>query len=220
MTNYLNWKQETITNMSVEHITNMYNQGFVFTRRGKGAMDQTRSMRIDLSQFELTSENKRILRKTEDISLSIYTIPYSDYHWSIGKLAKDFYETKFGKGTFSANAVKKCLTNVEETNFTTLLVYKKDDTVIGYAVSYENTDILHYSYPFYVLDFPNNNIGMGMMVKAIVHAKETGKKYIYLGSAQRESDIYKLQFKGLEWFTGKIWHDDLEALKRILGTTS
>ena len=51
MTNYFNWKQETITEVSVEHITNMYNQGFVFTRRGKGAMDQTRSMRIDLSQF-------------------------------------------------------------------------------------------------------------------------------------------------------------------------
>ena len=70
MTNYLNWKQETITDLSAENITNMYNQGFVFTRRGKGAMDQTRSMRIDLSQFALTSENKRILRKTEDISLS------------------------------------------------------------------------------------------------------------------------------------------------------
>ena len=55
-----------------------------------------------------------------------------------------------------------------------------------------------------------------MMTKAIVWAKENGKKYVYLGSASRPNDTYKLQFAGLEWWDGKKWQTDLEELKKIL----
>ena len=51
---------------------------------------------------------------------------------------------------------------------------------------------------------------------AIAKAKEEQKKHIYLGSAQRPKDIYKLQFKGLEWFDEKKWDNDLETLKHTL----
>ena len=57
---------------------------------------------------------------------------------------------------------------------------------------------------------------MGMMLKAIQHAKDETKQYIYLGSAQRPSDKYKLQFAGLEWFDGEKWGDNLEELKKII----
>ena len=57
---------------------------------------------------------------------------------------------------------------------------------------------------------------MGMMIRAIEHAKESRKKYIYLGSFQRPTDTYKLQFKGLEWFGGEKWSNDLEKLKKIM----
>jgi arginyl-tRNA--protein-N-Asp/Glu arginylyltransferase len=53
-----------------------------------------------------------------------------------------------------------------------------------------------------------------MMTKAIVWAKENNKKYIYLGSASRPTDTYKLQFEGLEWFDGKNWNADLDRLKQ------
>ena len=76
---------------------------------------------------------------------------------------------------------------------------------------------MHYSYPFYDLE-SDKNTGMGMMLKAITFAKSSGVKYIYLGSAQRSSDIYKLQFKGLEWFDNKEnkFSDDQDKLKEIL----
>ena len=105
MPNYLAWKKQTLNDVSEKNITAHYDAGFVFTRRGKGEMDQTRSVRIDLSKFILSSENRRILKKTDEIMLETIPLPYSDYHWSIGKLAKDFYTTKFGDGTFSANKV-------------------------------------------------------------------------------------------------------------------
>ena len=80
-------------------------------------MYQTRSLRIDLKKFELSSENRRVLKKTEDLRLKIEDLPIKNYDWKIGKMAKNFYETKFGKGTFSANKVKELLTDNKKSNF-------------------------------------------------------------------------------------------------------
>ena len=218
MSNYLAWKKQTITDLSPENISNMYADGFVFTREKKGSMDQTRSVRIDLSKFKLSSENRRILRKTDEIQLEIIPLPYPEYHWNIGKMAKDFYTTKFGDGTFSANKVKELLTDSDNSNFNVLLRYTYNTETVGYAIGYVNQEIFHYSYPFYELTNTSefSNLGLGMMTKAIQWAQDSGKNYIYLGSAQRPSDTYKFQFAGVEWFDGEKWKNDAEELKKIL----
>ena len=216
---YLHWKEEKITDFSDENVNAMYNRGFVCVRPENGLMQQTRSIRIDLSQFDLSSENKRILRKTEGLTLDVSPLPYEDYSWEIGKLGKDFYEQKFGDGTFSANKIKELLTGKRD-DFNKLLTYSFNEQPVGYCIAVETADILHYSYPFYDLS-PNTyelipNLGMGMMVRAVEYAKEQGKKYIYLGSFQRPGDVYKLQFSGMEWFDGERWRSDLDELKNIL----
>ena len=178
-------------------------------------MNQTRSLRIDLQKFSLSSENRRIVKKTEGLELDVMTLPYSDYHWSIGKLAKDFYTTKFGDGTFSANKVKEILTDETKSNFNQLLIYKINNESVGYCVVYSNATLLHYSYPFYNLSENQTNLGMGMMLRAIMWTQEQKKEYIYLGSFQRATDTYKLQFAGLEWYDGEQWQNNLGELKKI-----
>lgn len=239
---YLSWQEKTLTEFNDTDIENAYDQGFVFTRIGRGVMNQTRSLRIDLAKFELSSENRRILNKTEELNLSVEPIPYAEYEWTIHKMGKEFYETKFGDKVFSAQKIKELITDKEKSNFNKLFVYAviptavegslkpqsirdsstplrsaQNDkaTPIGYCITLETKNILHYCYPFYdlALNFPN--LGMGMMLKAIVWAKENNKKYIYLGSFQRPTDTYKLQFAGLEWFEGTEWKNDLEELKLI-----
>lgn len=213
MSNYFSWNTRTISDFSDEYINAMYNRGFVFTRKEKWVMDQTRSIRIDLKKFELSSENNRILNKTKEIKFTAVPLPTNHYTWEIGKIGKDFYETKFGIGTFSANKIKELCTTSH--NFNTLFVYS-DNSTIGYCIARKTNEIIHYSYPFYDLNYKNKNIGMGMMVRAVALAKEEKKKYIYLGSFQRPTDTYKLQFKGLEWFDGKNWQTNLDDLKKIL----
>ncbi len=221
MKEYLCWDEQTITDFSPENIDAMYNRGFVFGRPENGHMEQTRSIRIDLSQFELSSENKRILRKTEGLDMNIVTLPYSQYTWDIGKMGKDFYETKFGDGTFSANKIKELLTGGRD-DFNRVLIYSSqppltgEESQIGYCIAVETKTILHYSYPFYNLNSEIKNLGMGMMIRAVVYAKEAGKQYIYLGSFQRPTDVYKLQFSGMEWFDGKKWQNDTDTLKNTI----
>jgi len=204
---YLHWKEETITDFSNENISKMYGRGYVFTRLGRGVMHQTRSVRIDLSRFELSSENRRILKKVGDIVMEEIVLPYPAYSWEIGKMAKDFYESRDAE--FSANKIKEIITTPH--SFNTLLKYSS----LGYAICFKNEEIFHYSYPFYAPDAPKD-MGLGMMIKAIAAAKEKGLKYFYLGSLQRPGDVYKLQFSGMEWFDGKEWSTDLEKAKKEL----
>ena len=218
---YLHWDEKAIIDFSDKNISDMYDVGYVFTRIGKGVMHQTRSVRIDLSKFDISSENRRILKKTEGIDLQAIKLPMKEYNFSIGKLAKDFYATKFGSSIMSAQKVKEMLVNTDKSNFNCLLEYKNKDAFVGATITYLNDNIIHYSYPFYDLKDTQKDTGLGMMIRAIIFAKESGLKYIYLGSLQRPSDTYKLQFTGLEWFdggpagTGK-WIMDTEVVKKIL----
>jgi len=213
---YLSWNEKTITDFSDKNINALYNEGYVFTRVKKGNLNQTRSIRVNLSQFELSSENRRVLRKTEDLGLEIKNLPLENYSWEIGKLAKDFYSKKFGDGTFSANKTKELLTDQNKSSFNKLFVYTKKNDSVGYCITAETNGILHYCYPFYDLEKNSKDMGLGMMTRAVLWAKEQNKKYIYLGSFQRSTDTYKLQFSGIEWFDGKIWQTNLEDLKHVL----
>ena len=206
---YINWKEEKIVDESSESINRMYNSGFVFTRIAKGIMQQTRSVRIDLTKFELTSENRRILRKGESIMMEIHNIPFSKYTWEIGKTAKDFYDKK-APGSFSVNKIKEIITT--EHNFNTLLAFGNT----GYCIAYQDSEMLHYCYPFYDLEKSPKDMGLIMMTKAISEAQMKGHRYVYLGSLQRPSDVYKLQFSGIEWFDGEKWKTDIEEVKQIL----
>jgi arginyl-tRNA--protein-N-Asp/Glu arginylyltransferase len=214
---YLNWDTKTITDFSNANIEAMYDQGYVFTRLDKGVMNQTRSFRVDLSKYEASSENRRIMRKSEHLSLSVEPIPYEKYSWTIGKLAKDFYE-KFGDKIFTANKIREVMTNEKKTNFNRLFIYTdtRDGKAAGYSICYKGENILHYSYPFYIEDPNESSRGLGMMTMAIEWAKASGKQFIYLGSLQRPSDSYKLQFAGGEWYDGKSWRTDYEPLKNLL----
>lgn len=229
---YLHWNQQTITDFSAENVERMYADGYVFTRLGKGVMHQTRSARIDLSKFELSSENRRILKKCENLDITSIPLPLSkgeserglSYDWQIGKMAKDFY--KLRNADFSANKVKELITDPKKSNFNSLLIYSGQTTVnefMGYVIGFETKNIFHYSYPFYDLALPRDT-GLGMMLLAIQRSKSEGQKFFYLGSLQRPSDSYKLQFAGFEWFTpsntegfdGKEWQTDIEKAKQIL----
>ena len=216
----MKWDEKVITDFSDKNISEMYECGYLFTRIGKGVMQQTRSVRIDLGKFEPTSENKRILRRVGGVDFHVDFLPMRNYDWKIGKMAKDFYETRFGPDIVSANKIKDLLSDNTKSGFNTLLKYSVDSRTVGYAICYENKEILHYSYPFYDLQSAPKNMGLWMMNMAIQYSHGLQKKFVYLGSLQRPTDIYKLQFKGLEWFDGKEWSGDLEKVKKILASDS
>ncbi len=191
-----------IISPSKDELEKLYEQGYVLTRLPKYTFHQTRSARINLENFNLSSENRRILRKNEGLEIVKEKIPFTKYSWQIGKMAKDFYTEKFGPKIMSANKIKELLTVKDKSGFNTLLVYKIKNEIVGYALCLETENFLHYSYPFYKTEI-SKDLGLGMMISAVNLTKTENKKFIYLGSLQRPTDIYKFQFIGFEWFNGE-----------------
>ncbi len=189
-----------------EDIEDLYNKGFLFTRKAPNQLYSTRSARIDLEKFSLTSENRRVLRKTDHLVLSNHPlpIPKDKYNWKIHKIGKTFYSTKFGDATFSASKIRELLRSKH--NFNLLLTYQMNSEDVGYCICMQKNNIIHYSYPFYRLDINTNNIGMGMILQAIKYSLEQKYSYFYLGSITRSTDSYKKQFKGLEIFENNTWN--------------
>lgn len=224
---YFKTEEKDITDNNALELTALYNQGFVLTRKSKGNLIQTRSLRVNLSEFVLNSENRRILSKNPDLNCALETLPLVNYNWQIHNLGKSFYTKRFGDGTMSASKIKELFTETDKSNMTSVFVYKyshsQKEIADGYALSYVNDKIIHYAYPFYDLEIPKEkNLGMSMMINAINFAKENNKEYIYLGSVVENKSLYKLQFNGLEWFNTetKTWETDLEKLKSLVATTA
>ncbi|MFW5702885.1 MAG: hypothetical protein ACOCXP_02875 [Candidatus Dojkabacteria bacterium] len=202
-----------------EYISSLYNEGFLFGRVERGYMYQTRSLRVDVSQFAPNSENRRIIRKhTENDLFSMRNeflpIEKKNYDYSLHKRGKEFYRTKFPEEKFTAAKIKELLTR--EHNYNLLFSYLRDSNIVGNAICYSNSTCLHYCYPFYDLELDRSNFGMYMMIQALLWAQMHGTNYVYLGGVTRAQDIYKLQFSGLEWFDGNSWNKDIASLKLIL----
>ncbi|MDE2038224.1 MAG: hypothetical protein KGI69_03330 [Patescibacteria group bacterium] len=213
---YLHWDEKVVTDFSDGAVAALYERGYVFTRKGRGVMQQTRSVRVDLSKLEPSSENRRILKKMAGISLALEGLPLKGYDYTLGRDAKYFYDMKFGPGVMSAQKVKEMLTDPAKSNFNAFLTYSQEGAGLGYAICRQGAGLLHYSYPFYHIDRAPKDMGLGMMTMAIMWAKDAGKRHAYLGSLQRPGDAYKLQFAGLEWFDGERWRSDTEGAKQAL----
>jgi arginyl-tRNA--protein-N-Asp/Glu arginylyltransferase len=223
MNYYLKLKEITIDNFSEENINKLYNEGFVFTRIGKGVMHQTRAIRVVLDEFSPKSKNKRVLRQTEDLKINIQKLPLEKYDWRIHKMAKEFYVKQGGEGTFSASKIRSIFTNPENNNFTHTVIASvtNHSEAVGYCICYINSEIIHYSYPFYDINYAHQNmksIGFGMKLRSILWAKEQGLKYFYMGSLVSNQSKYKLQIPDVEWWDelkGE-WSRDLEEAKKRL----
>lgn len=225
---YFQTDEKNLEILNPNEVSELYNLGYVLTRKEKGNFVQTRSLRIKLSDFSTSSENRRILNKNEDLEFKFESLPLVNYSWQIHTLGKRFYSERFGDGTMSASKIKEMFTDLDKSNMNAVFVYNYltpsgDSSPIGYTLAYENQKMLHYAYPFYDLEIPKErNLGMAMMLKAIVSSKEKGKEYIYLGSVVERKSIYKLQFSGLEWFdtNSKSWKTNLDELKELVEATA
>ena len=193
-----------------ESLDEIYNEGFLATRIEKNYFYLTRNLRVKLIDFSLTSENRRVLRKAQDLTMENSELKDLSFNYEITKLGTDYFKAKFQKNIIATQKLKWLLSGEF---FTNLLTYKVKDEIIGYCITMETKELLHYAYPFYKPELINQNIGMAMMIKAIEHAKKQKKKYVYLGAVYTKYSLYKLQFKGIEWFDGENWNEDIDKLK-------
>jgi hypothetical protein len=235
-----------------DNLNEIFSLGFLPTRIKKDLFYLSRSLRVNLDEFTLSSENRRILSKTSYLDIDLLDMAEFDYNYKIGKRAIDFYKERFGDKIISAQKIKWIF---KSGFFNGLLTFheqksgqkvrsnhdkklspnispnsndaspKKDRSNeqnsssmsnLGYCPVMKTSELIHYAYPFYDLDYFDKNIGMGMMTRTINYAKKHNFSYVYLGTVYTKSSKYKLQFEGLEFFDGTNWSSDMEKLKKTI----
>lgn len=191
----------------------IFNAGFLPSSRQLDRFYLCRQIRVNLAQFEPSSENRRILRKGEGIRVELVPREKFDYTSERRQFFKTYADIKFGNETMSFERLDSLFSTPIISH---LLVFTDTATGkdVGVATLYiEDAALAYYYYAFYDLNYFNRNLGMFMMTSAAAEFAARGIKHLYLGTCYSENALYKTQFSGAEFFNGFRWSDNLDELK-------
>ena len=194
----------------------LFNAGFLPSSHQLDRFYLCRHIRINLEQFELSSENRRILRKGQGINVELVPREKFDYTPARRQFFKSYADAKFGPNIMSLERLDSLFANPVISH---LLVFTDAPTgaEIGVAALYlEGTALAYYYYAFYDLSHPVRSLGMFMMTAAVELFAGRGCRRLYLGTCYSDSALYKTQFAGLEFFNGVRWSTSREELKHLL----
>jgi len=175
-----------------------------------------RQIRVPLSEWKATSENRRVLRLAS--SMRVELIPRAAFEYSAIRRASwlAFAEARFGCGVMSGERLDRLMAAAVVTHllhFTDGITGADLGTVLLYL---EAPCLAFYYYAFYSLAPEARHVGMAMMTRAVEHFAQAGVSYLYLGSCYHESALYKTQFEPLEFFNGFRWSRNREELKHLI----
>ncbi len=175
-----------------------------------------RHVRIDLNCFEVSSENRRIVRKCENIEFRLVPRGQFEYTKRWRKFCKTYTDIKFGKDVMTSDRLDSVF-NSRIVSHVLIFTDTKTKKDVGLVTLYlEKESLAYYYYSFYDLNYYAQNLGIFLMTSAVDYFSEAGFKHIYLGTCYSRTALYKTQFKGAEFFNGFHWSDDLKELKFLI----
>lgn len=199
-----------------EALSGLYEGGYLPYSGMRGVSDtyyMARSVRVDLSCWEMNSENRRIYKKFTGLARK--KIAFKNFNHKDESFLS-FCETYFKKRHGSGVMPRERLSFVLKEFVTEVVEYSLDGQVVGYVFLISEGKVFdHFLFSFYDLSYINQSFGMWLMVDALVHAKSEGKKYIYLGTAYGEKGMYKTNYNELSFWNGESWERDVKRLKAL-----
>jgi arginyl-tRNA--protein-N-Asp/Glu arginylyltransferase len=196
--------------------SDLFDAGFLPASRDLDRFYLCRHVRLNLDRFQLSSENRRILRKGHGLQVAL--VPRAHYHYSPERRQafKRYADIKFGKDVMTVQRLDNLFSGRIVSH---LLVFTDParQSEIGVATLFlEPPRTAFYYYAFYDLDYYERNLGMFMMTSAVVHFARANFHHLYLGSVYSRNALYKTQFAGAEFFNGVHWSNNLRQLKHLL----
>jgi arginyl-tRNA--protein-N-Asp/Glu arginylyltransferase len=194
----------------------IFDAGFLPSSRQLDRFYLCRQVRVNLTKFKSSSENRRILRKGKGIGVELVPRDKFNYTPERRTFFKTYADIKFGKDVMSFERLDALFA---APIISYLLVFTDTETgkEIGVATLYlEGKALAFYYYAFYDLNYYSRNLGMFMMTSAVAEFAARGVKFLYLGTCYSAAALYKTQFAGAEFFTGFRWSENLKELKFML----
>ena len=203
-----------------DSIANMFSHGFLPSGAALEKFYLCRNLRVDLKTFKLSSENRRIIRKCENISYQLIRRDQWDYTEEKRAFFKRYADSKFGKDTMSFERLDNLFNGKLVTD---LLVFQDQETgsEVGTVALFTQPSRMSFFYfSFYDLEYVKKNLGMYMMTRAVQLFQKLEYNYIYLGTVYSKESLYKTNFSSTEFFNGLEWSWDMKQLKFLIDRSS
>jgi len=170
-----------------------YQSGLLPQRNDKNLFYSETSCRSDLKNIILSSENRRIIRKTEMFSYEIIPITFN-----IDIQKQIFSWLKILKWDFPISSVKTIFSNHI---FNFLYVWKINNTVVAYSICLFTNKISHIAYVFYNPEYSHSDLPIRLVLQFVIDSADKKLEYAYLGRFAN----YKKNMPGFENFNNNQW---------------
>ena len=182
-------------------IQDNYSLGLLPQRNNKNFWYQDTSGRSNLSMFSLSSENRRIINKTQDFSYILEPLSSFEYDLTVQKNIHTWIN-QLG-WDFPISSVKKIFTNHI---FNFIYIWKnQQNQVVAYSICYFSKLSSHIAYVFYNPNLSHNNLPIRLVLQTIIDSHDQKLKYCYLGRFSLEVGYYKRNMPGFEYFKDNSW---------------
>jgi arginyl-tRNA--protein-N-Asp/Glu arginylyltransferase len=202
-----------------ETAADFFRRGFLPSNRELTRFYMCRQTRVDLRQFEPSSENRRILRKGGAFSHQLISADSFEFTPRWRDFCRSYADKRFGAGIMSDERLDSLFSAPVCSH---VMRYRDEqDRDIGLVVYFmQEPQVAFYYYAFYDLALAHRNLGIYMMTSSVGFLKNEGFEHIYLGSCYSRNALYKAQFKGFEFWNGFRWSSDITELKYLLARDS
>jgi leucyl-tRNA---protein transferase len=209
---------------SQEELDDIYEKGFL-PYTGNISLEKeifylARSLRVNLADFENTSENRRVIRLVEPLEIQLSVIKKTDFDLNdpgFKAFCGNYIAERIGDDNMSLERWDYILKQSTGTHF---FKFYNDQQVFGYVLAAITSKAVQYWFAFFDTAFMrSHSLGKYMMWAVIDWAKQNQKTYVYLGTAYKPAALYKIRdHKGLSYFDGNGWNTDVKHLKTLCET--
>lgn len=182
-------------------IEQAYDLGLLPQRNQKNLFYQETSCRSVLNNFNLSSENRRIIKKTENFTYK--ELPLSEFLYTPAIQKQIHLWIKNLNWVFPTSSLRTIFTN-HIFNYLTIW-YDQELQPVAYLVSYVSPNISHAAYLFYNPDYSHHDLPIRIVLQLIINSAQNKLKYAYLGRFSKVLGYYKRNFPSFEYFQNNKW---------------
>lgn len=199
-----------------DRVADFYDKGFLPYSANpaiQGRFYMARSARIDLQKFELTSENRRIDKRFDNIfSVRELSLEEARADARMRALFLTYFEARHGKEVMPPERFDAILSSPLPLR---VVSYEKDGVLIAAVLEVADESFGHFWFSAYDLSYTNQSLGMWLMLNAARGAQKAGRTHYYLGTVYGAKALYKTNLEPLEFWDGSTWSTDLAQLKTL-----
>jgi len=184
-------------------IESAYQQGLLPQRNHKGLFYADTSCRSSLANLKLSSENRRILKKTSNYTYSLASVSDFDYNISVQKTIHHWISAL--GWDFPTSSVRTVFTNHIFNNIYTWKDH--NDNTVAYSVCYFSSDISHIGYVFYHPDLSHSDLPIRLVLQFVIDSASKNLKYAYLGRFSPDNGYYKRNMPNFQYFYQHQWQN-------------